>query len=67
MIDEKVFSPAESERAFNKMINAVDNWALNYMDQWEKVKFETKWGVVYLHITYKTSYPETYELVTLKD
>jgi len=57
----------EREQAWIDMINAVDNWASNYMDQWEKVKFETKWGVVYLHITYETSYPGTYELVTLKD
>ena len=43
------------------MIRLVKLWANRYMDQWDRVKFNTTWGTVYLSITREDPYPDSYD------
>jgi hypothetical protein len=43
------------------MIKLVKLWSTRYLDQWEKVKFGTKYGVIYLTISREDQYPESFD------
>lgn len=43
------------------MIKLVKMWSRRYMDQWEKVKFNTSYGDIYLTISYQDQYPESFD------
>jgi hypothetical protein len=41
---------------------AAQRWSNLYMDQWEKIKFRTKYDTVcYLTISLRDQYPESFE------
>ena len=43
------------------MIRLVKLWANRYMDQWERVKFNTPYGMIYLSMTREDSHPDSYD------
>ena len=38
-------------------------WAAYHMDQWEKVKFDTEYGEVYLTLSRRDEYPDSFDKV----
>lgn len=48
---------------FATLVAAAREWA-THMDQWEKFRFETEFGTVYVRVALEDPYPETYDWVT---
>lgn len=48
--------------AWTTFINAAKAWA-NHLDQWNKVKFQTDDGTVYVTIGREDPHPDTFEEV----
>ena len=46
---------------FSLMIKLIRIWATRYMDQWEQVKFNTPYGMIYVSIRRDTIYPDSYD------
>ena len=42
----------DEEKAWHAFIGAAHNWATQYMDQYEKVKFQVGDRTIYLTLTY---------------
>lgn len=45
------------------MVWLVKRWANRYMDQWDKVKFDSEWGTVYLTISRADPYPDSFHRI----
>ena len=43
------------------MIKLVKIWSTRYMDQWEKIKFDTNYGLIYLTISRQDQYPDSFD------
>ncbi len=56
----KQTTPDDLWRTF---IKAAHAYAEKGMDQWERVKFETEFGPVYLTLSRKPDYPDSFETV----
>jgi hypothetical protein len=53
-----------SDDAWQALIQAAYQWATQHMDQFERVKFQTDFGTVYLTIDRKgDGYPLSFDLV----
>lgn len=48
--------------AWIRLVHAARDWA-NHMDQWERFKFPTKHGVVYVSVDRSVPYPENFDVV----
>lgn len=45
------------------LVRSAYIYSTRYMDQWEKVKFPTSFGAVYLSLLLQDPYPDSYEVV----
>jgi hypothetical protein len=55
---------SDLDDAWQGLIQAAYRWATQHMDQWEKVKFQTEFGMVYLTIDRKgDGYPLSFDFV----
>lgn len=52
-----------SDTAFIRLVHASADWSSNHMDQWEKFKFNTDYGPIYITISMKDQYPDSFDLV----
>lgn len=43
------------------MIKLTKRWAEHHMDQWEKVKFDTSYGTIYLTISRQDPHPDSFD------
>jgi hypothetical protein len=50
---------------FDALLKAAKRWSELHMDQWEKLKFKTEYGVVYLSLTRETLFPDDFDEVTV--
>lgn len=46
---------------FKMMIGIVRYWANTHMGQWEKVKFDSSYGKVFLTVSRHDQYPESFD------
>ena len=53
----------EEDRAWNALVTAAKTWA-RHLDQWDKFKFQTPHGPVYVTVSREDYYPDTFEEVT---
>jgi hypothetical protein len=51
---------SESDKAFNAFVAAAKEY-LQYMDQWDKFKFNTPHGMVFVTIGMENPYPNDFE------
>jgi hypothetical protein len=58
-----VSSQLELNKAFDSLVAAAKDYA-HYMDQWDKFKFNTSFGMIYVSIVMETAYPNDYEDVS---
>lgn len=49
--------------AWRRLIKAAYRWSTKHMDQWEKVKFHTPYGVVYLTLSLYEEHRESFNPV----
>lgn len=52
--------PTEAE-AWDQMMAAVRHWAVNHLDQWDKVQIETPNGIVYFSLNRREQYPMSFD------
>jgi hypothetical protein len=52
----------ETDKAWDALVKSCIEWA-NHMDQWEKFKFNTEFGTVYVSIMLETEYPDSFDLI----
>ena len=53
----------DANLSFYFLVLAVDYWVSKYMDQWEKFKFDTEYGPIYVTISRHDEYPDAFDLV----
>jgi hypothetical protein len=53
------------DEAWNALVAAAREWA-NHMDQWQKFKFETEFGTVYVSLTRCEQYADDFNQVGLQ-
>jgi hypothetical protein len=46
------------------LVKAVRLWGTRYLDQWDKFKFQTKYGWVYVTIGREDPYPDSFDAIT---
>lgn len=56
----------KAEAAWAALVSAARDWAENYMDQWEKFRFNTEFGVIYVTLSMMTDYPDSFDPVEEK-
>jgi hypothetical protein len=49
--------------AFRTLVQAANVWVSKHMDQWEKFKFQTDYGPIYVTISMADPYPDSFDLV----
>ena len=54
--------PTDEENAWITLVRAAVQWT-RYMDQWDKFRFDTEFGPVYVNITMETEHPESFDHV----
>lgn len=54
---------SDINEAWRSLVEAVVNWQSNHMDQWERFKFATRHGHVYVTVSYASDYPDSFDLV----
>lgn len=54
-----------SEQAFKNLVFAAHEWT-RHMDQWEKFKFETEYGPVFVTISMCDKYPDNFDTVSVE-
>jgi len=52
----------ETDKAWDALVKSCIEW-VNHMDQWEKFKFNTEFGTVYVSIMLETEYPDSFDLI----
>jgi hypothetical protein len=52
-----------AERDFRSLVTAAAVWQDRHMDQWEKFKFETEHGPIFVTISMEDQYPDSFDLV----
>lgn len=52
---------AEADAAFLNLATAAQTWATKHMDQWEKFRFTTPHGMVYVTISMETQCPQSFD------
>ncbi len=50
---------------FDALLKAAKRWSELHMDQWDKLKFKTKYGTVYLSLSRSTQYPDDFYEVSV--
>lgn len=60
MSDEPPDPIGTQDTDWEALVKAARRWASTHMDQWEKFKFDTPYGVVYVRIARETLYPDDY-------
>lgn len=50
---------------WKRLVEAVGAWSQR-MDQWEKFKFETSYGPIYVTISMQDQYPDSFDTVSLE-
>lgn len=50
----------EEDAAWKAMVANCHRWASKHMDQWEKFKFNTRYGMVYVTIRRSDEYPDDF-------
>lgn len=63
MNDGKSPTTVASDAAWFAFVAAAKEFAL-YLDQWEKIKFETSYGPVYVSISRSDPYPDSFTEIT---
>lgn len=53
----------DENTAWNALVCAAVQWA-KYLDQWDKFKFDTEYGPVYVNIGRQASYPDSYDKIS---
>jgi hypothetical protein len=48
--------------AWIRLVHAARDWA-NHMDQWERFKFTTNYGPVYVSVDRSVPYPDSFDVV----
>ena len=49
------------DTAWKTLADALMEWGENHLDQFDKVKFKTGYGMVYVTISREDSYPSSFE------
>jgi hypothetical protein len=49
----------DADAAWDAFVNAAKAWA-QYLDQWDKIKFQTEHGMVYVTISRADPYPDSF-------
>jgi len=71
-VDEHRYCPSDScharrrtteEQSWQELIGALQDWADNHLDQWDKIRLTTKYGPVYVRIARESLYPDSYDQV----
>lgn len=52
-----------ADRDHKRMVDAVRVWVENHMDQWEKFKFESSHGTIYVTVSMQDPHPDSFEEV----
>lgn len=55
-------SKKTADTAWIRLVHAARDWA-NHMDQWERFKFPTEYGPVYVSIDRSVHYPDSFDVV----
>jgi hypothetical protein len=45
------------------LVWSLKSWTNKYMDQWEKIKFDTEYGTIYVTISRMDQYPDSFDLI----
>ena len=53
--------------AWNALIAATREWVEHHMDQFERFKFRTPTGPVFVTITYAPDYPDSFDDIDSKE
>lgn len=54
--------PRQSEdEAWDALVRAVRLWGEKYLDQWDKFRFQTEYGMVYFSMNRSVPYPDSFE------
>ena len=51
--------------AWEALVSNCHRWASGHMDQWEKFKFDTRYGVVFVTISRADPYPDDFGKVDM--
>lgn len=51
---------SEQDAAWTSLVANCHRWASQHMDQWEKFKFNTRYGTVYVTISRRDQYPDDF-------
>mgnify|MGYP003345632713 CR=1 FL=1 len=43
------------------LVKFLKLYSYRYMDQWEKVKFDTDYGTIYVTISHRDDYPDSFD------
>ena len=49
--------------AWNAFVEGVKGWANVHMDQWEKIKFPSEQGHIYVTVSRRDLYPDSFDEV----
>jgi len=49
--------------AWLALVTATSTWVNDHMDQWEKFKFDTRHGPIFVTISYASDHPNDFDLV----
>lgn len=52
-----------AEQCFRSLVLACAVWQDRHMDQWEKFKFDTEFGLIFVTISMHDEYPDSFDLV----
>lgn len=53
------------DAAWKALVSNCRGWATNHMDQWEKFKFHTVYGTVYVTISRQDPFPDDFDRVDM--
>lgn len=60
---KKISERREVDKAWGEFVAAAQAFAV-HLDQWEKIKFKTEFGMVYVSITREELYPDSFEEIS---
>lgn len=55
----------DETEAWKNFVKAAGVWS-GHLDQWDKFKFETEYGLVYVSIGRQDPYPDSFDLIDIE-
>ena len=51
----------DADAAFKNLVDTAKTWATKHMDQWEKFRFTTPHGPIYVTISMEAKFPQSFD------